>query len=561
MNSKKMSNRLLIFYARIFSLTIMLVVTGMSYAVDHSSNSEKFSVNLIRNNKQQKLQALRLGVYQTRIEADKVVIKLRQLGFDTRIKQLNHGYIVNAGAFSSVLNFDRALNRLKKAGLGDNVIVVKVNKGVTPTKFIKTRSTVFTPHTSGTQDKSGMDKYVPKEHYVKLEQEVEALKAQMLSLLETLALPEQDLNAEMRVKENEKERKPKPQMWAKESQGEESKPAKVKTNKNNERIEGKEEANREEEAKEAKRGLDTFLRGKKVLYKPGELQLEFNLAYGLDTAVNTFGFSPATTATSSNAKSTTRSVNSSLTMRYGVFDDLEFTFSVPYGYFEQDSDNQPFNKVVKPECKKDQVSSDASQCTTPGGGEEFVETAPVSHTNILGVGDISGTLSYNVLSEKGNIPSVSLSLSGQAPTGNYNRGLGSGFWGVGGNLSLVKTIDPVVFFGSLGYFSTFEERGIDLSDQVSYSIGAGYSMNDRVSFSTALSGRFSGRKKEDGIERPGSSVDTHSLQFNTTIQLTKRLSVEPYVGFGVTKDASDFVVGLSFPYRFGDKFPLPFLSN
>jgi hypothetical protein len=132
---------------------------------------------------------------------------------------------------------------------------------------------------------------------------------------------------------------------------------------------------------------------------------------------------------------------------------------------------------------------------------------------------------------------------------------------VGGGVSLVKTIDPVVFFGSFGYAAAFEERGVDPSDSMSYSLGAGYSMNDRVSFSTSLSGTITGRTKKNGIERPGSSMDAHSLSFSTTIQLSKHLSIEPYVGFGLTEDASDFAVGLRFPYRFGDKFPLPFLSD
>lgn len=550
MSSKKMLNIPTI-YTRTFLLTILLAVTGWSYAVDIPSISEKSKVSVVRNNDRHKLQGLRLGVYQTRGEIEEIVIKLHKLGFETKIKQLKQGYIVSAGAFSSTLNFERALTRLKKAGLGDKIHVVKMSRKRTKVtasvQAKKIRSTVFTPQVSDTQDKNIMDEYVPKKDYVKLEQEVGTLKAQMQLLLEKLALTEQDLNKGQRPKAQEqtKAKKPEPQKIAKSSQTKDNKPVKVKPKKNNERIEGDKEITREDEAKEAKRGLDTFLRGKKVLYKPGELELEFNLAYGQDTSVNTFGFAPVTNASKSNAKSTNRSVDSSLTMRYGIAGDLEFTLAVPYGYFEHDADNQPFNEVRDGE----------------GNLDETLTTAPVSHTNAVGVGDVGGSLSYNVFSESGNIPSVTLSLSSQVPTGNYNKGLGTGFWGVGGSISLVKTIDPVVFFGSLGYSAAFEERGIDPSDQVSYSMGAGYSMNDRVSFSTSLSGRLTGRTEVNGIDRPGTSMDVHSLQFNTTIQLTKRLFIEPFIDFGLTKDASDFAVGLRFPYRFGEKFPLPFLSD
>ena len=564
MNSKIMLN-----ISHTFLLTILLTVTNMSYAIDAPLISEKSKVSVVINNDRHKLQGLRLGFYQTRGEIEEIVIKLHKLGFETKVKQLKQGYIVSAGAFSSTLNFERALNRLKKAGLGDKVHVVKVSrrrtKGIASVQPKKKRSTVFTSQVLGTQDKNIMDEYVPKKNYVKLEQEVGTLKAQMQLLLEKLALTEQDLNTKQLPKaqeqKNTKEKKPDYQKLAKASQAKENKPDIVKPKKSNEGIEDDKELTREDEAKEAKRGLDTFLRGKKVLYKPGELELEFDLAYGQDTAVNTFGFSPTTNASRSNAKLTTRSVDSSLTLRYGIVDDLEFTLAVPYGYFEQNGDNQPFNKEVKPVCTEELESIKVPECTMPGSPRESIVTAPVSHTNAVGVGDVGGSLSYNLFSESGNIPSITLSLSGQAPTGNYNRGLGSGFWGIGGSVSLVKTIDPVVFFGSLGYSAAFEERGTDPSDQVSYSMGAGYSMNDRVSFSTSLSGRLTGRTKVNGIDRPGTSMDAHSLQFNTTIQLTKRLFIEPFIDFGLTKDASDFAVGLRFPYRFGEKFPLPFLSD
>ena len=532
------------FYARSFLFTIILATTGISHAIDSSLNSP---VPPVVVNDQHKLQGLRLGVYQTRGEIEEVVIKLHKLGFETKIKQLKQGYIVSAGLFLSKLNFDRALNRIRKAGFGDKVYAIKVGKGgkpITPVKSKRARSTVFS-----TQKKNISEEYVPKKDYVKLEQEVGTLKAQMKLLLEKLALTEHDLHKGQQPKAQDqaktKAKKPEPQKMAKSSQTKEDKPVNEKPKKNNEGIEDDKEMTREDEAKEAKRGLDTFLRGKKVLYKPGELELEFNLAYGQDTSVNTFGFIPATNTSRSSAKLTSRSVDSALTVRYGIVDDLEFTLAVPYGYFEQNADAQPFNEVLDAE----------------GNLDETKTTDPVSHTNEAGVGDIGGSLSYNVFSEKGNIPSVTLNLSGQAPTGNYNRGLGTGFWGVGGSVSLVKTIDPVVFFGSLGYSAAFEERGIDPSDQVSYSMGAGYSMNDRVSFSTSLSGRLTGRTEVNGIDRPGTSMDAHSLQFNTTIQLTKRLFIEPFIDFGLTKDASDFAVGLRFPYRFGEKFPLPFVSD
>ena len=518
-----MLNISILSYARSFLFTIMLTTTGISHAIDRSLNSP---VTPVVVNDQHKLQGLRLGVYQTRGEVEEIVIKLHKLGFETKVKQSKHGYIVSAGLFSSKLNFDRALNSLRKAGFGDKVYAIKVagklGKSITPIKPKQVRSTIFSA-----QDKNKIGEYVPKKDYLKLEKEVETLKAQMKLLLEKLALTEHDLTKE----EKPKAKEPESQKVAIVEKTKENESDNTESKKRTEDVSS--EPTREEEAEEAKRGLDTFLRGKKVMYRPGELEVELGLSYGQGTTVNTFGFPPASNSLGTTPKLTTRSVDANFTMRYGIIDDLEFALTVPYGYFEQNNDNQPFN----------------------------INTPPVSHTNVVGVGDVSGSLSYNAWSESGNIPTVTLSLSGQTPTGNYNRGLGTGYWSVKGGVSLVKTIDPVVFFGSLGYAAAFEERGVDPSDTISYSVGAGFSMNDRVSFSSSLSGSLAGRIDKNGEKTPGSSMDSHSLQFSTTIQLDKRLSVEPFVGFGLTEDASDYVVGVRFPYRFGEKFPLPFLSD
>ncbi|MCF6202912.1 MAG: transporter [Methylococcaceae bacterium] len=526
MKNHKLLNIAILFYVRSFLFSIMLAITGVSYAKDNSFISENSPNTPTVINDQRILQGLRLGVYQTHAEVNNVATKLGKLGFETKIKKLKHGYSVSAGLFSSKSNFERALNRLRKAGFGDKVHSIKVTekrgKPITPVKSKRARSTVFLA-----QNQNKAREYVPIKDYAKLEQEVGTLKAQMQLLLEKLALTEHDLTVGQKPKSQGSEM----QEVTTSEKAKKSIPDKTKPNKQKEEVSN--EPTREEEAEEAKRGLDTFLRGKKVLYKPGELEVDLGLSYGQGTTVNTFGFAPASNNLGTTPKLITRSVDANFTMRYGITHDLELALSVPYGYFEQNNDNQPFN----------------------------INTPPVSHSNTIGVGDVSGSLSYNALSESGNIPTVTLSLSGQAPTGNYNRGLGAGYWGLKGGLSLVKTIDPVVFFGSLGYAASFEERGVDPSNTISYSIGAGYSMNDRVSFSSSLSGSLTGRIEKNGTKIPGSSMDSHSLQFNTTIQINKRLSVEPFVGFGLTEDASDFIVGLRFPYRFGEKFPLPFLSD
>lgn len=377
-------------------------------------------------------------------------------------------------------------------------------------------------------DKNTENKYILKKEYDKLKREIEILKIQVRSLTSKNLSPEKTTKAAVTT--------PKMNADSSATRDQEVTPQSETHSSAEEAPQAGSldvaEGNREKEAHESRRELDTFLRGQKVLFKSGELQLELNLVSAQDT-------------TDQTPNVTTRSTNSTLLVRYGLADDLEFDLTIPYGYIEQETNFLPF---VPPNNQK-----------------------PVSRTNRVGIGDISGALRYTIWHESGKIPSITLSLNVKSKTGkktmfNENRaiqspGLGTGFWNIGAAIALVKTIDPVVFFGSLGYTSVQKKGDTDPGEQVSYSFGTGFSMNDRVSFSTSLSGAVVGRTKINGQKIEGSSADINTLQFSSTIQLTKRLFVEPFVGIGLTEKANDFVIGFNVPYRFERRFPLPFFHD
>lgn len=348
-----------------------------------------------------------------------------------------------------------------------------------------------------------LDNQVSREEYEKLKQELEALKAQMRLLLD-----------------KEAPTRPEPKQAAGAAQVETKPGAAAQP------ADSISPGDREKEAEEAKAQLDEFLRQQKLLFKPGELQLEVSVSYAQDTSENIFKFE-------------TRSVNTSLTARYGLAEDLEFVLGVPFAFIEQEQGSSP-----------------------------FVVGSTRTRTDNVGLGDISGSLRYAAWREEAIRPDVVLFLLGQSPTGDEDRGLrlntltlNAGHWNVGAGVTLVKTIDPVVFFGSLGYTATLEQRGIDPGDQIPYSIGMGFSLNDKVSISTVLAGAAVRRTEVNGEESVGSAREFATLQFITTAPLSKNLYLEPFVGVGLTEEASDFLVGISVLYRLEGRFPLPFFRD
>jgi len=389
-----------------------------------------------------------------------------------------------------------------------------------------------------------VDAYVAKTEYEKLRREVESLKSQMQRLLEALPatpalkptdaepVPPRSKRAAAEVK-GEKKSVPSAPPLSQERVG-----------RADQEEFAAETGDRRKEAEEAKRELDQFLRAEKLIFKPGEVQLEVGASYAHDTAVGSFA-----------DKVRFRSASANLLMRYGPAEDLEFDLGVPLVYTEVERDRGVLGEIR----------------VGPTGTTATTTVFPPTRQDGVGLGDIDWALRYAAVHEKGAIPEVTLNVNAKSDTGDADRGLGTGFWNVGTGVSLVKTIDHVVVFGSLGYTWTLEEGDVDLGSSISgdvdpgdhilYAVGTGVSLNDRVSFSMAMAGAAIRRTEVNGSEIRGSGLDINSLQFTTTVQLAKRVYLEPFVGFGLTDEAADFSVGVSVPFGLEGRFPLPFFHD
>ena len=133
----------------------------------------------------------------------------------------------------------------------------------------------------------------------------------------------------------------------------------------------------------------------------------------------------------------------------------------------------------------------------------------------------------------------------QVPHGGDSL-LGTGTWSLGVGITLVKTLDPVVFFGRVGYTYTFEHEGFDPGNEITFLAGMGFSLNDRVSFNMQVNGTFNTENTRlHGRTITGSSQESVNLQLGVTVQVTKHLFVEPIVSFGLTDDATDVVFGFN----------------
>ena len=284
------------------------------------------------------------------------------------------------------------------------------------------------------------------------------------------------------------------------------------------------EENRQREAEETKRLTELYLRNQSVFIRKGELMLELNTFYERNTRDDLVPVNGGAVL----IPTTRKFIETILIARYGLLTDgLEVDLIAPvYVYAEQTADFGVTQTTTKEE----------------------------------GVGDIGGAVRYEAWYEQGSRPSVVLDVEGKSRTGSSGS-TGTGTWSAGGGVTLIKTIDPVVFFGRLGYVYNFPSQSRELGNIVEYRLGMGYSLNDRVSFNIQLTGAYIQPSQISGIGISGATggptpivfstrhIEVMNLLFTTTVQVTKNFFIEPLVGVALT-DESFTIVGLRVPYRF-----------
>ncbi|WP_455923347.1 hypothetical protein [Pseudomonas putida] len=252
-----------------------------------------------------------------------------------------------------------------------------------------------------------------------------------------------------------------------------------------------------------------------------------------------------------------------LTGRYNVNNRWQFDLNVPVVY--RDSTFQ----------------SAGAGGSTAAISQESVQRDPT-------IGDINAGVAYKFMDEGPYRPDAVFSVRVKAPTGKDPYGIkliqsttnnnlsvpeslptGNGVWSITPGISLIKSFDPAVLFGSFSYTHNFEDSFSDISPQVnskvpgkvdlgdSFQIGAGvaFALNEKMSMSFSLSDLIQRRSKvkrdgEDWQGVPASDANAGYFNIGMTIAASDSLTIVPNLSIGLTDDAPDFTFSLKFPYYF-----------
>ncbi|WP_025857281.1 transporter [Pseudomonas sp. CHM02] len=223
-----------------------------------------------------------------------------------------------------------------------------------------------------------------------------------------------------------------------------------------------------------------------------------------------------------------------------------------------------------------------------GANNSGTTTSEASVTRDPTIGDVNFGIAYKFLDETDTLPDAVVSVRVKAPTGKEPYGIkliespnndnlfvpeslptGNGVWSVTPGISLVKTFDPAVLFGSLSYTHNFEDSFDDISsnanqkvggkvslgDSFQVGVGVAFALNEKMSMSFSVSDlvqRKSKLKPDGGDWQSVVSSDANAGYFNVgmTIAASENLTIVPNLSIGMTDDAPDFTFSLKFPYYF-----------
>lgn len=167
-----------------------------------------------------------------------------------------------------------------------------------------------------------------------------------------------------------------------------------------------------------------------------------------------------------------------------------------------------------------------------GGSRQSIRTSG-SQT---GLGDASLTTGYNLLSESANTALVRPLIYVKFPTGDEDKGLGTGEWDLGGGLEVSEWLGDWLPYAELLYISPGESGSLDLQDYWSYTFSLGYAATNRLRPEVSLVGGTNVFKGDD---------DVQSLELALNYWPAARIRVEGFVSFGLTDASSDFGTGAS----------------
>lgn len=314
--------------------------------------------------------------------------------------------------------------------------------------------------------------------------------------------------------------------------------------------EASEEIRKELEQGEIRREADRAKRALAVggvLLPKGHLEVEPAFTYGSfsnnNLSVDGFALLPVFVVGQIQSEKVRRDILiPSLGLSYGVFDWLQIEAESPLRY------------------RKDRI-------TYSDNREKEAEK--------MGWGDFRLGTSVQIVRNQsgffGFLPDTVLNASLFVPSGNdpfdYDPAnprdedipLGSGVWGMGGGLTMIKASDPAVLFWGLNGNYAFQRNvegalmsgRFEPGETVGYVAGIALALNYKLTLSFQVPHTFGFKSRIRGLDLNDSSLNDARLVIGASWAYGNSRSLQFSFAAGLTEDAPDLLARVSTPFEFG----------
>jgi len=289
------------------------------------------------------------------------------------------------------------------------------------------------------------------------------------------------------------------------------------------------------------------LRAETVLLKPGKHQFDIGFQYAIqersfpilfhsidqtgpvdDIHVKTTS-DKALIYNVDEARFKTRQLEVPMQLRYGLLDHVQVFIGAPVGWSSTEVDLNHF----------DAEQNDGGIGDVYWGSTIQFKEAEANCPYVIGT--------FVATAPSGGDPFTG--ITGFAPTA---PSLGNGFWRLAGNLLFIQPLDPVTFFYGAGIRGSFAHDYVGAEFQpgmeYNYTFGMGWAINEKVTFASQLFGAFQSELRANGQPIDGSSQEPIALQLSATIARPCDHYVQPYVQFGITRDAPSVNMGITWTF-------------
>lgn len=219
-------------------------------------------------------------------------------------------------------------------------------------------------------------------------------------------------------------------------------------------------------------------------------------------------------------------VQSALTLRLGLPLDLQAEVEVPFAY--------------------------AQRNVTLGARSRTDEE--------LGLGDVRTSLTWQALRGAPRSPDVLLAARWKSRTGRSPYGdptavpLGTGLDEVGGALTIVKAVDPLVLLATFGYDRALARRTprgrVDAGGALGLDVGAILAVSPDASILLGVEQRFTPRVRLDGAAVAGSDRTEATFKVGLSTTSSRRSSFQATLGVGLTRDVPQVQLAIATPIQF-----------